>query len=206
MNIGIFISGSGTNMEALARRWREGRFTQVERISFVLADNPMAPGIEKARHFDIETLVVPRQKGEQREHHEERMLSAISPFSVSLIVLAGFMRRLSPFFLRRFPGAIINIHPSLLPAFPGLNAQQQAFEYGVKVTGCTVHFVDESLDGGPIILQRPVERRDDDSLEDLRLRILAEEHRALGDAVEIVTTGHYCIEDRYVKMERNHEG
>ncbi len=205
MNIGIFISGSGTNMEALARRWREGGFTQVQQISFVLSDNPLAPGIEKARRYGIETLVIQRQKGESREQHEERILTAISPFSAELLVLAGFMRRLSPFFLSRFPGKIINTHPSLLPAFPGIDAQRQAFEYGVKVTGCTVHFVDESLDGGPVILQKPVERRDTDTAEDLRLRILAEEHRLLGDAVEIVTTGRYRIKNRYVSMESAHE-
>ena len=205
MNIGIFISGSGTNMEALVRRWKEGRLPQVGKIAFVLSDRSDAAGIAKARAAGIETLVVPRRKGEPRESHEKRILDAIAPYGVGLVALAGFMRVLSPSFLGRFPGRILNIHPSLLPAFPGVDAQRQAFDHGVKVTGCTVHFVDESLDGGPIVLQRAVERRDADTAEELRLRILAEEHRLYGDAVDIVTAGCYHIKDRYVITERNHE-
>ncbi len=207
MDISVFISGSGTNMEALVRRWREGGFSRVDRVAFVLSDKADAPGIEKARRYGVETIVVPRRKGEAREQHEERILSAIAPFSIDILVLAGFMRVLSPSFIRRFGRPIINIHPFLLTAFSGVNAQEQAFNYGVKVSGCTVHFVDESLDGGPIILQRAVERYDGDTAEDLRLRILAEEHRLLGEAVEIVTTGRYRIEKRYVHIteENVHE-
>lgn len=203
--IGLFISGSGTNMDAVIRSWRTGRFSQVEAVSLVLSDKPGVPGLEKASAQGVPTLVVPRRKGEPREIHEARILEAIAPYGVELIVLAGFMRVLSGYFLSRFSGKIINIHPSLLPSFPGVDAQHRAFDHGVKVTGCTVHFVDESLDGGPIILQRAVERRDDDSAEDLRLRILAEEHRLLSEAIEIVTTGKYHVSNRYIRVERNHE-
>jgi len=205
MNIGVFISGNGTNMEAVVRRWKEGGFSQVEQVSFVLSDNPQAAGIEKAVRLGVPVLVLPRGKGETRKQHEKRILETIAEYRVGLIVLAGFMRVLSPFFLTAFEGKIINIHPSLLPAFPGIDAQRQAFDHGVKVTGCTVHFVDENLDGGPIILQKAVERRDKDDVESLRLRILAEEHRLLGDAIEIVTTGRYRVEGRYVVTEMNHE-
>ncbi len=198
MKIGLFISGSGTNMDAVIRSWRTGRFSRVEEVSFVLSDKPEAPGLAKAARAGVPALVVVRLKGETREAHETRILEAIAPYEVELIVLAGFMRVLSPHFLSRFKGKVINIHPSLLPAFPGIDAQHQAFDHGVKVTGCTVHFVDESLDGGPILLQRAVERRDHDTAEDLRLRILAEEHELLSKAVELITTGRYRVNNRYV--------
>jgi len=205
MKVGIFISGSGTNMDAVIRSWRSGKFSRVDPVCFVLSDKPDAPGIAKAAAQGVQTLVVQRRKGEPREHHEARILEAIASYDVGLIVLAGFMRVLSPYFLSRFKGKVINIHPSLLPSFTGVDAQHQAFDHGVKVTGCTVHFVDESLDGGPIILQRAVERLDNDTAEELRLRILTEEHRLLSEAIEIVTTGRYRVSNRYVRVERNHE-
>ncbi|HOW52798.1 MAG TPA: phosphoribosylglycinamide formyltransferase [bacterium] len=205
MKIGIFISGSGTNMDAVVRSWHAGRFSQVDEVSFVLSDKADAAGLAKAAAHGVPTLTVARRKGEPREHHEARLLEAIVSYPVDLIVLAGFMRVLSPYFLSRFPGKIINIHPSLLPAFPGVDAQHQAFDHGVKISGCTVHFVDESLDGGPILLQKAVERLDGDTTEDLRQRILTEEHKLLSEAIEIVTTGRYRVSNRYVRVERNHE-
>ncbi len=198
MKLGLFISGSGTNMDAVIRSWRMGRFSRVESVGFVLSDKPDAPGLVKAAAQGVPTLAVPRRKGEAREAHEARILEAIAPYRVELIVLAGFMRVLSSHFLSRFTGKVINIHPSLLPSFPGVDAQHRAFDHGVKITGCTVHFVDESLDGGPIILQRAVERHNADTAEDLRLRILAEEHKLLSEGIELVTTGRYRITNRYV--------
>lgn len=205
MKVGIFISGTGTNMESVIRSWQAGRLPAVEDIPMVVSDTPGAPGLEKARRLGVATAVVSRRPKEPRESYEERLLEAIAPHGVGLIVLAGFMRVLSPFFLSRFPGRVINIHPSLLPAFPGVDAQQQAYDYGVKITGATVHFVDESLDGGPVILQEPVARRNGDSAEELRSRILEKEHELLSEAIDIVTTGRFRIINRYVKVERSHE-
>lgn len=205
MKVAILISGTGTNMEAVIRSWQAGRLPAVEGIPVVISDTPDAPGLEKARRLGVATAVVARRPKEPREAHEERLLEALAPHGVGLLVLAGFMRVLSPFFLSRSPGRVINIHPSLLPAFPGVDAQKQAYDHGVKMTGCTVHFVDETLDGGPIILQRAVERRDADTAEDLRSRILEEEHALLSEAIDIVTRGSFSIVNRYVKVERSHE-
>jgi phosphoribosylglycinamide formyltransferase-1 len=204
MGVGIFLSGSGTNMEALVRNWREGRLPSAD-VRFVLSDRADAAGLEKAARLGVPTLTVEKRAGERRADHESRILDAIAPHDTRLLVLAGFMRVLSSHFLSRYPGRIINIHPSLLPSFPGLDAQRQAFDHGVKVTGCTVHFVDRSLDDGPIIFQTPVERYDDDSAEDLRLRILAEEHRLLSAAVATVTAERYTVNHRYVGVEKAHE-
>lgn len=205
MKVAILISGTGTNMEAVIRSWQAGRLPAVEGIPVVISDTPDAPGLEKAHRLGVATAVVARRAKEPREAHEERLLEALAPHGVGLLVLAGFMRILSPFFLSRFPGRVINIHPSLLPAFPGVDAQKQAYDHGVKVTGCTVHFVDETLDGGPIILQRAVERRDADTAEDLRSRILEREHALLSEAIDIVTRESFSIVNRYVKVERSHE-
>ncbi|HSA32454.1 MAG TPA: phosphoribosylglycinamide formyltransferase [bacterium] len=205
MKVAILISGTGTNMEAVIRAWQQGKLPGVEDIPIVLSDTPDAPGLEKARRLGVATAVVARRPKEPRESHEERLLGALAPHGAGLLVLAGFMRVLSPFFLSRFPGRVINIHPSLLPAFPGIDAQKQAYDHGVKITGCTVHFVDETLDGGPILLQRAVERKDEDTAEDLRLRILKEEHELLSEAIAIVSEGRSSIVNRYVKVERSHE-
>ncbi|HNT26709.1 MAG TPA: phosphoribosylglycinamide formyltransferase [bacterium] len=205
MKVAILISGTGSNMEAVIRARQQGRLPGVEAIPIVVSDTPDAPGLEKARRLGVATAVVARRPKEPRESHEERLLGALAPHGAGLLVLAGFMRVLSPFFLSRFPGRVINIHPSLLPAFPGLDAQKQAYDHGVKITGCTVHFVDETLDGGPILLQRAVERKDEDTAEDLRLRILKEEHELLSEAIAIVSEGRASIVNRYVKVERSHE-
>ena len=198
MKIGIFISGTGTNMAAICRNFAEKKLEGVDEISFVLSDKRSAPGIEKAEAFGIKTIVLPKKKDEPKEDYETRLLEAVRPFGTKLIVLAGFMKVLGHTFLSGYEGKIINIHPSLLPSFKGVDAQGQAFDYGVKVSGCTVHFVDETLDGGPIILQQPVFRHDDDTKETFKARILEQEHILLSKAITIVTTGKYSISGRQV--------
>lgn len=198
MKIGIFISGTGTNMAAICRNFAEKKLEGVDEISFVLSDKRSAPGIEKAEAFGIKTIILPKKKDEPKEDYETRLLEAVRPFGTKLIVLAGFMKVLGHTFLSGYEGKIINIHPSLLPSFKGVDAQGQAFDYGVKVSGCTVHFVDETLDGGPIILQQPVFRHDNDTKETFKARILEQEHILLSKAITIVTTGKYSISGRQV--------
>ena len=205
MKIGIFISGTGTNMAAICRNFAEKKLTGVDGISFVLSDKRTAPGIEKAESFGIKTIVLPKKKDESKEDYEARLLEAVRPFGTGLIVLAGFMKVLGHTFLSGYDGKIINIHPSLLPSFKGVDAQGQAFDYGVKVSGCTVHFVDETLDGGPIILQQPVPRHDDDTKETFKARILEQEHILLSKAISIVTTGKYSVSGRQVLLSNKEE-
>ncbi len=200
MKIGIFISGTGTNMAAICRNFAENRLEGVDEISFVLSDKRNAPGLEKAAAFGIKTIVLPKKKDEPKEDYESRLLQEVRPFGTSLIVLAGFMKVLGHTFLSGYDGRIINIHPSLLPSFKGVDAQGQAFDYGVKVSGCTVHFVDETLDGGPIILQQPVPRLEGDTKETFKARILEQEHILLSKAVSIVCTGKYSISGRFVTL------
>lgn len=205
MKTGIFISGTGTNMAAICRNFAEKKLAGVDEISFVLSDKRNAPGLEKAESFGIRTIVLPKKKDEPKEDYEARLLEAVAPFGTELIVLAGFMKVLGHTFLSGYKGKIINIHPSLLPAFKGVDAQGQAFDYGVKVSGCTVHFVDETLDGGPIILQQPVFRQDDDTKETFKARILEQEHILLSKAITIVTTGKYSISGRQVLLSNKEE-
>lgn len=205
MKIGIFISGTGTNMAAICRNFVEKKLAGVDEISFVLSDKRSAAGIEKAESFGIKTIVLPKKKDEPKEDYETRLLEAVKPFGTGLIVLAGFMKVLGHTFLSGYDGKIINIHPSLLPSFKGVDAQGQAFDYGVKVSGCTVHFVDETLDGGPIILQQPVLRHDDDTKETFKARILEQEHILLSKAISIVTTGKYSISGRQVLLSNKEE-
>ena len=205
MKTGIFISGTGTNMAAICRNFAENKLAGVDEISFVLSDKRNAPGLEKAESFGIRTIVLPKKKDEPKEDYEARLLEAVAPFGTELIVLAGFMKVLGHTFLSGYKGKIINIHPSLLPAFKGVDAQGQAFDYGVKVSGCTVHFVDETLDGGPIILQQPVFRQDDDTKETFKARILEQEHILLSKAITIVTTGKYSISGRQVLLSNKEE-
>ena len=182
--LGILISGRGSNMVALADAVREGRILNAE-IAIVISDKPDAAGLARAKERGIETLVIER-RGRQRKEHDREMVSALSGKTVDLVCLAGYMRLLSPEFIAVYRDRILNIHPSLLPAFPGLEAQRQALEYGVKTSGCTVHFVDETLDGGPIIAQRAVPVWDDDTVESLSARILAEEHKLYPETVSAV--------------------
>jgi phosphoribosylglycinamide formyltransferase 1 len=194
--IGVLLSGRGSNFEALAESVAAGRIPNAE-IAVVISNREGAPGIERARARGIETRVIP-SKGLEREAYDRQVVAALREKQVDLVCLAGFMRLLSPYFVAAFPNRILNIHPSLLPAFPGLEAQRQALEYGVKRSGCTVHIVDENLDAGPIVTQAVVPVLDDDTLETLANRILKEEHRIYSEAVRLVLEGRFRIEGRRV--------
>jgi phosphoribosylglycinamide formyltransferase-1 len=194
--LGILLSGRGSNFEAIADAVAAGRIPDAE-IAIVISNREGAPGIEKARARGLEALVLP-SKGKQREEYDREVVAVLKEKRVDLVCLAGFMRLLSPYFVSEFRNRILNIHPALLPAFPGLEAQKQALDWGVKFSGCTVHFVDENLDAGPIVLQAIVPVRDDDTEESLSARILAEEHRIYTEAVNLVLSGAYRIEGRRV--------
>lgn len=187
MKIGILISGRGSNMVALVDAVHRGEIANAE-IAVVISDKPDAAGLDKARSRGVETVVVER-KGRIRAEHDSEIAAELNERGVDLVCLAGYMRLLSPLFIKSFPDRIINIHPSLLPSFPGLDAQKQAFEHGVKVTGCTVHFVDEHLDSGAINMQKAVEVMDDDTVETLTARILEQEHLLYVEAVRQIAKG-----------------
>ena len=182
--LGILISGRGSNMVALADSVEDGRIPKAE-IAVVVSDQANAAGLVKARKRGIETLVIER-RGRRPEEHDREIVEALRARNIDLICLAGYMRILSRGFIDAYRGCILNIHPSLLPSFPGLDAQKQALEHGVKLTGCTVHFVDETLDGGPIISQRVVPVHEEDTAETLSARILIEEHKLYAEAVDKV--------------------
>ena len=194
--LGILISGRGSNMLALAEAVRNGRIPNTE-IAVVISDKSNAAGLARARELGLTTQVVER-RGRSREDHDHETVEVLKRHEVDLICLAGYMRVLSAHFLEEFRDRILNIHPSLLPAFPGLNAQLQAIEHGVKWTGCTVHFIDETLDGGPIIAQRAIEVLDDDTEESLAGRILEQEHQLYPEAVAFVVSGKYELAGRRV--------
>src|SRR5467141_1731325 len=194
--IGVLLSGRGSNFEALAESVAAGRIPNAE-IAIVISNREGAPGIQRAESRGIPTRVIP-SKGLEREAYDRQVVAILNEHRVDLICLAGYMRLLSPYFVAAFPNRILNIHPSLLPSFPGLESQRQALEYGVKFAGCTVHFVDENLDVGPIVLKATVPVRDDDTEETLASRILAEEHRIYTEAVRIVLEGKYKIVGRRV--------
>lgn len=193
--LGILLSGRGSNFEAIARNIEAGELAA--RVAIVLSNRSNAPGIFTARQMGLNAVVIPSQ-GVEREIYDQQLVAHLEQAQVDLVCLAGFMRLLSSRFIRPFEGRILNIHPSLLPAFPGLDAQRQALEHGVKITGCTVHFVDESLDAGPIVLQAAVPVLDEDTAETLSARILAEEHRIFPLAIAKVLSGSYRIEGRRV--------
>jgi phosphoribosylglycinamide formyltransferase-1 len=194
--IGVLLSGRGSNFEALAESVSGGRIPNAE-ISIVLSNKPGAPGLERARSRGIPARAIP-SKGLEREAYDRQVMDVLYEYKVDLICLAGYMRLLSPYFVAAFPQRIINIHPSLLPSFPGLESQKQALDYGVKFAGCTVHFVDENLDAGPIILQALVPVHDADDEQTLAERILNEEHRIYSEAVKIILEGNYKIAGRRV--------
>jgi phosphoribosylglycinamide formyltransferase 1 len=183
-NLGILLSGRGSNFEAIAKNVAAGKIPNA-RIAVVISNKPDAGGLEAAKRMGLEALVIP-SKGKPREEHDHEVVAALHQHKVDLVCLAGYMRLLSPWFVQQFPRRILNIHPSLLPAFPGLEAQEQAFAYGVRVTGCTVHFVDEELDHGAIIVQRAVPVLDTDDEHTLAARILEQEHAAYPEAINIV--------------------
>jgi len=198
--IGLLISGRGSNMVALADAMRDGRVPDAE-IALVISNVPTAAGLLAARERGLETMVLDH-RGRQREEHDRAMAAELERRGVDLVCLAGYLRLLSPWFIREFGQRILNIHPSLLPAFPGLDAQRQALDYGVKFTGCTVHFVDEELDHGAIIKQAVVPVLSGDDEQSLAARILVEEHRVYADAVALILSGQYRVEGRRVSDER----
>jgi phosphoribosylglycinamide formyltransferase-1 len=189
-------------MSAVIKNFKLGKLHGIKEISFVLSDKANAGGIEKAQQEGVKTLILPKNKNELRADYEFRLLSEIFEYKVDIIVLAGFMKILGDTFLNGFKGKVINIHPSLLPAFKGVNAQKQAFDYGVRISGCTTHFVDETLDGGPIILQAAVERKENDTYEIFKNRILTREHEILSKTISIVAAGRYSILNRMVLLDR----
>jgi phosphoribosylglycinamide formyltransferase-1 len=193
-NLGILLSGRGSNFKAIAKNVASGKIPDA-RIAVVISNKPDAGGIEVAKRMGLETLMIP-SKGKQREEHDREVVAALQQHKADLVCLAGYMRLLSPWFVQQFHRRILNIHPSLLPSFPGLEAQEQAFTYGVKVTGCTVHFVDEELDHGAIIVQKAVPVLDTDNEHSLAQRILEQEHVAYSEAIGIVLNGNYEIAGR----------
>jgi len=194
--IGVLLSGRGSNFEALAASVAAGRVPNAE-ISIVVSNRETAQGIEKARARGIEARVIP-SKGLERDTYDKLVVAALREKNVDLVCLAGYMRLLSPHFVKEYPQRILNIHPSLLPSFPGLESQRQALDYGAKFAGCTVHFVDENLDAGPIILQAAVAVEDHDTEASLSEKILREEHRIYTEAVKLVLAGNYKITGRRV--------
>jgi phosphoribosylglycinamide formyltransferase 1 len=194
--IGVLLSGRGSNFEALADSVSAGRIPNAE-ISVVVSNKQGAPGLERAAARNIPARAIP-SKGLEREAYDRQVAAVLQEYKVDLICLAGYMRLLSPYFVAAFPQRILNIHPSLLPSFPGLESQKQALDYGVKFAGCTVHFVDENLDAGPIILQSAVPVLDSDDEHTLSARILKEEHRIYSQAVKIILEGNYKIAGRRV--------
>lgn len=193
--LGVLISGRGSNFEAIADNVAAGSIPA--EIAVVISNRPDAPGLESARRRGLNAVSLP-SRGLDREVYDRALAAQLENNAVDLVCLAGFMRLLSAGFIRRFPNRILNIHPSLLPAFPGLDAQHQAIDHGVKIAGCTVHFVDEDLDAGPIILQKAVPVLDDDTAGTLSARILQEEHQLYSEAIRIVLSGRFTIDGRRV--------
>lgn len=193
--IGILLSGRGSNFEAIADSIKAGRLKA--EIAIVISNRPDAPGLESARRRGLSARLIP-SKGRMREEHDAEVVAALHEANVDLVCLAGYMRLLSAGFIQAFPNRIVNIHPSLLPAFPGMEAQKQALDYGVKISGCTVHFVDEHLDHGPIILQKTVPVLDGDDVHTLSARILEQEHVAYSEAIGLVLSGEIEVRERKV--------
>ena len=193
--LGILLSGRGSNFQAIARNVQAGKIPA--EIAIVISNKADAQGLETARAMGLEAVCIP-SKGLKREEYDRRVVALLKQKQVDLVCLAGFMRLLSAWFVEQFPNRILNIHPALLPSFPGLDGQQQALEHGVKFSGCTVHFVDAGLDSGPIVAQAVVPVNDDDTLAALSARILSQEHRLYTEAINIVLSGKFRIEGRRV--------
>lgn len=194
-NLGILISGRGSNFEAIARNVEGG--TIPAKIAVVVSNREEAPGLERARQMGLSARFI-ASRGKDREAYDREVVETLREFQVDLVCLAGFMRILSPYFIREFPGRILNIHPAILPAFPGADAQKQALEYGAKISGCTVHIVDEGVDTGPIVCQAAVPVLDGDTVETLSARILKEEHRIYTEAICLLLEDCVRIEGRRV--------
>ena len=199
--MGILLSGRGSNFEAIAKNVAKGEIPNA-RISVVISNRADAGGIATAQRLGITSVVI-ASKGKEREAHDREVAAVLQRHNTDLVCLAGYMRLLSPWFVRQFPHRILNIHPSLLPAFPGLEAQEQAFAYGVKVSGCTVHFVDEELDHGPIIVQKTIAVLDTDDEHSLSARILEQEHIAYSEAINIVLEGKFKVLGRRLVNPRS---
>ncbi|HTJ88016.1 MAG TPA: phosphoribosylglycinamide formyltransferase [Terriglobales bacterium] len=200
--LGILLSGRGSNFEAIARNVASGKIANTC-IEIVISNRTDAGGIETAKRLGLDTLIIP-SKGKEREAHDREVVAALQQHKVDLICLAGYMRLLSPWFVRQFPQRILNIHPSLLPAFPGLEAQEQAFAYGVKVAGCTVHFVDEELDHGAIIIQKAVPVLDSDDEHALAAKILEQEHAAYSEAINLILHREWKLAGRrFVQTQKS---
>ena len=193
--LGIVLSGRGSNFEAIAEQIGQGQLAA--EIAVVVANRADAPGVDAARRRGLVAVVLP-SRGVERSEYDRSLIAVLQAYDVEWVILAGYMRILTAEFIRAFPERILNIHPSLLPAFPGLDAQHQALAYGVKVTGCTVHFVDEHLDHGPIVMQATVSVEDADTVETVAARILREEHRLYSEALRLLLTGAWRIEGRKV--------
>ena len=196
INIGVLASGRGTNLQAIIEAIEEGKIEG--RISIVISDNSDAYALKRAKQYNIDTRYINFKSYKNREDYDKEIIKALEEKKIDLVVLAGYMRILSPFFINAYKNKIINIHPALLPSFPGLYAQRQAVEYGAKVSGCTVHFVDEGVDLGPIVLQKSVEVNDDDTEELLAERILKEEHQIYPKAIQLFCQDRLIIKGRKV--------
>lgn len=200
LRLGVLASGNGSNLQAIIDRCREGELPA--EVVLVLSNKSQAGALTRARKAGIATLVIDHRDHPERAAFDQAMVAALRNAEVDLVVLAGFMRILTPVFLEAFPQRIMNIHPALLPAFPGINAQRKALEYGVKIAGCTVHFVDPGVDSGPIIIQAAVPVLDDDDETTLSRRILEQEHRIYPEAIQLYAEGRLHIEGRHVRISR----
>lgn len=201
IDIAVLVSGSGTNLQSIIDAAEAGKIEAG--IKLVVSDNAGAYALVRAKKHNIPIEVISKGEFPTREAYDEKLAQVLQDHSIELVVLAGFMRLLSPVMLKAFPERIINIHPSLLPAFPGLNVQQKALKHGVKFSGCTVHFVDEGLDSGPIIIQAAVQVLDSDTVESLKERILAEEHRIYPLAIDYISKGLVTIDGRRVTIKES---
>ncbi len=197
LKLGVLVSGSGTNLQAIIDACETGKIPAEVRV--VVSNKPGVFALKRAKRHGIPNYVVDHRNYEKREDFEREVIKILNEHEVELVCLAGFMRVLTPFFLRTFPQRVINIHPAILPSFPGVNAQKQALDYGVKFSGCTVHFVDEGVDTGPIIIQAVVPVYDDDTEESLRERILKEEHRIYQMAIKLIAEGRVRVDGRKIK-------
>lgn len=200
IDIGVLVSGRGTNLQAIIEAIEEGKIEG--KIKIVISDNLDAYALKRAEQYNIETQYINHKEFKNREDYDKKIVETLENKEVELVVLAGYMRILSSYFIKAYKNKIINIHPALLPSFPGLQAQKQAVEYGVKISGCTVHFVDEGMDSGPIILQSAVEVSEDDTEESLAERILKEEHRIYSQAIQLFSQGRLIIKGRKVYIKK----
>jgi phosphoribosylglycinamide formyltransferase-1 len=200
IDIGVLVSGRGTNLQAIIEAIEEGKIEG--KIKIVISDNLDAYALKRAEQYNIETQYINHKEFKNREDYDKKIVETLENKEVELVVLAGYMRILSSYFIKAYKNKIINIHPALLPSFPGLRAQKQAVKYGVKISGCTVHFVDEGMDSGPIILQSAVEVSEDDTEESLAERILKEEHQIYSQAIQLFSQGRLIIKGRKVYIKK----